>query len=1068
MSSFKKLIVLIRLIIFLHIANSTFIPEPFDILKFGPENSDSFLNKKADTCSLARNISRSVKFGADRYTTLYVCMNGIVAFGEPVTSFKPDEFDNFTTPVLAPFFGDIAVSDSFLDEMCFDSASSYYVDFVYNVETICYQYAYRPQPDPYVGIQFYTDYMLDLDLKAKIYDHFASRSTWSGLTVDFDDYITRLTFGKDTTKYPNLGNNIMYREMTVTDLGSVDSFIRNTPIKEVRINWGFVATWFKVSPFPSRLDSFNTFQASLFCTAADQNSVVADGNGRCFALFDFFEVQWTTTRWQENRNARSGLNDGNGFKVELPFSGTPEMRNLWALSNINMPGMWLFEIGQSEDVPSISDVGSFSDLDSDSLVNCPDPILPATARMYETTTFIISNCVLPAHDQLEARFTGTDEDLSSILRYGPPTRVPDDGRLVMNYTIEANEEGVRFILISICHFSYSHPIKVESPMALTAEMCHEWDESESRKDYSSCVEDLSRKFGCPMHRDDVATWLTWRSDVWWARQEVENGLNGWEYDICCSDDTAQREELNMIGFCDDTMCEFNEGASLCIRSPRLACTEQNEQKLIYVSNQCCYSRNGALIREDDLVGAGRLNLEVNSMSNMPSHYSKDLRPLETCKKLPPPEGYPITRKHRPAIPGMYRPNRAVLLRGDPHLVTIDGIPYAFMGVGVYTMLETSLQNSTVVQASMRRLGDGSVFSGLAVSFEDNSLECYINSRGEFSYALNGNKMTLDGPRELILFGFIIRRNENNTFFSFTLQENNLIIEILVTGKFINFVVSPPAEFKMNMDGLLGHFDAETSNDFTTPDRNILPANSTPSVIHEQFGEAWKANKSAWIFSVYEYYVQIENDTEHGKGLVPQYEANFPTEAERIEAETICKKDAACILDVFLTGPEIAQVYSELEQKAANVSFWNEVAVAVEQRENVIAALTTDAQPQTEGATQASTEKAELRTASISLASLSAETPATTEPQKLTTTTSTLATLSTEIPTTTEPQKLMTTTSRPVVSIRETETAEQSNVQLQTVLMVFSAAVASAIVLATLATLAWLLKFRVSARITPSC
>ena len=41
-----------------------------------------------------------------------------------------------------------------------------------------------------------------------------------------------------------------------------------------------------------------------------------------------------------------------------------------------------------------------------------------------------------------------------------------------------------------------------------------------------------------------------------------------------------------------------------------------------------------------------------------------------------------------------------------------------------------------------------------------------------------------------------------------------------------------------------------------------------------------------------------------------------------------------------------------------------MAVAVEQRENVIAALTTDAQPQTEGATQASTEKAELRTASI--------------------------------------------------------------------------------------------------------
>ena len=72
------------------------------------------------------------------------------------------------------------------------------------------------------------------------------------------------------------------------------------------------------------------------------------------------------------------------------------------------------------------------------------------------------------------------------------------------------------------------------------------------------------------------------------------------------------------------------------------------------------------------------------------------------------------------------------------------------------------------------------------------------------------------------------------------------------------------------------------------DGTVIPPDADPNVILEDFAETWEVEESDWVFSLYEYTVQIENDTELGKGLVPQYEANFATEAERIKAETVWK------------------------------------------------------------------------------------------------------------------------------------------------------------------------------------
>ena len=82
-------------------------------------------------------------------------------------------------------------------------------------------------------------------------------------------------------------------------------------------------------------------------------------------------------------------------------------------------------------------------------------------------------------------------------------------------------------------------------------------------------------------------------------------------------------------------------------------------------------------------------------------------------------------------------------------------------------------------------------------------------------------MTLTGTKQYILHGFSVSRNEENTNFVIELQANNLRIQVLITGTFINLILTPPDDFHSNVDGLLGHFDGDSANDFTVKGYNFF-------------------------------------------------------------------------------------------------------------------------------------------------------------------------------------------------------------------------------------------------------
>ena len=90
------------------------------------------------------------------------------------------------------------------------------------------------------------------------------------------------------------------------------------------------------------------------------------------------------------------------------MSGTAEVRNLWAQSNIGLMGIWVFEMDQRSAAPFVIPGGRLSSGLLNFNMLCSGEIQPKLADMLKSQQALtISNCVMPAFETLELKFTGT-------------------------------------------------------------------------------------------------------------------------------------------------------------------------------------------------------------------------------------------------------------------------------------------------------------------------------------------------------------------------------------------------------------------------------------------------------------------------------------------------------------------------------------------------------------------------------------------------------------------------------------------------------------------------------------
>ena len=361
----------------------------------------------------------------------------------------------------------------------------------------------------------------------------------------------------------------------------------------------------------------------------------------------------------------------------------------------------------------------------------------------------------------------------------------------------------------LCSFSgkwHSDPVRGETPFT-----CEGWEELEQSRDLEKCERSLSRWYGCPRETSSGFWWWGTVEDQWYARMEVNDGVMGWEYDVCCNDQNLpETKTVSDKGYC--SHCQFNDGADFCIKSIPVACKDGNTNEVHYVSNQCCYSE-GKLIEEPGL-GVGTMHLEESTLGNINDHSEADLLPFKSCclEDLGT-EGCGKFYKYRPVVKGSYWSRVVRAARGDPHITTVDNATYTFNGLNVYTLILSSLSKPTIVQASTRVSGKGTLFSGMALKYDQTLFECYASKDGTFRVIVNKNEVELHKMKSFTVSNILITEDSEEGSFTFFFKDNDFIVKILQTDSFLHFFTSVPPTFNGKMKGLLGFYDGNPDNDY---------------------------------------------------------------------------------------------------------------------------------------------------------------------------------------------------------------------------------------------------------------
>ena len=76
----------------------------------------------------------------------------------------------------------------------------------------------------------------------------------------------------------------------------------------------------------------------------------------------------------------------------------------------------------------------------------------------------------------------------------------------------------------------------------------------------------------------------------------------------------------------------------------------------------------------------------------------------------------------------------------------------------------------------------------------------------------------------------------NIFFS-----NGVGLQVKNSDSTLRFMVMVPQELRGTVNGLLGNFNGDTTDDLRLPDGTTIPSDSSMETIHDEFGEACKCD-----------------------------------------------------------------------------------------------------------------------------------------------------------------------------------------------------------------------------------
>ena len=278
---------------------------------------------------------------------------------------------------------------------------------------------------------------------------------------------------------------------------------------------------------------------------------------------------------------------------------------------------------------------------------------------------------------------------------------------------------------------------------------------------------------------------------------------------------------------------------------------------------------------------------------------------DKCEHFVGPMGYPNWTQHFPN--GHPRCNG---VRGEPHLITSDGVYYDLQAVGEFTAVR-ALDDNLEIQVRLEPFGYHKDLSvATAVAARASKQRVVIGAKTEADLMIDGKPVSIKEKHFVILDDGSIVMNRRGAGYSIVWQDDtNLHVEIN-QGTLIDISILPGLKRDGRIEGLLGNADGNKENDFKTRDGKQLAALPDFNTLYKVFAESWRIKQEESLFD----YKEGENTGTFTDRNFPSKELKITdlTPAQRTRAENICFEGGVvepkaldqCVYDVGFTGDPV--------------------------------------------------------------------------------------------------------------------------------------------------------------------
>ena len=178
-----------------------------------------------------------------------------------------------------------------------------------------------------------------------------------------------------------------------------------------------------------------------------------------------------------------------------------------------------------------------------------------------------------------------------------------------------------------------------------------------------------------------------------------------------------------------------------------------------------------------------------------------------------------------------------IIRGDPHLITLDGHQYTFNGKGEFVLIDTP-DDSFSLQARMVPFNNtrATVFTAVVGRQNDSDTVQFEITENGTATLVNGEEIDLTVLKEQEFLNVLVKDLGNNTFTAS--YSSGAYLEVKEENNFFStLTVTLPSVFRENeTQGLMGSFNGNASDDLLPNCGQVpLPLNSSLQDIHELFG-----------------------------------------------------------------------------------------------------------------------------------------------------------------------------------------------------------------------------------------